>query len=613
MLTAADCNLNGTHDLCDIEAGTSEDLDYDGYPDECETPACQLEWIRASDAAANDRFGQYLDTDGASVVVGAPNDDGAAGADQGSAWVFARTGTHFQVEWKLLANDAAADDHLGSSIEVRGDWAVVGAPGNDASGSGAGAAYLFKRVGPGLWSQAAKFYGSNTNAADAFGSVLEWNDELLFVSATTKETPLGADRGAVYVFRWNGTAFNELAQIHAPDGLAGDRFGSELDYENGRLAVGAAFADTPSGVDSGAAYVFRQSGSAWTFEQKLPGRAAGSLAGRSLSLEDAWLAVGQPEDGFAGTYAGLVQVWHRDALTNVWSLDSDLRGPDTNDYDFFGYAVQYVGTRLLVGAPFRSWNPAHAAGEVYVFNRAGSAWLDTQRMRPEFPSDNLTYGYSVCHANGVLAIGASADDAFGPADTGSAYVYGTLGDDCNLNGRCDLCDIRDLSVPDTNGDGLSDACEYSQLCTCPPNLGPCGNHDASAGCANSSGAGALITPAGSTSVSSDDLVLTTSGLPVNKSSIMFMSGNFTAIPLPFSDGRRCVAAPLLRWPTTNSGASGSVAYGPGLAAQSATLFGPAGSILAGSTWGFQTWYRDPSGPCGLLTNISAAVKATFLP
>ena len=57
----------------------------------------------------------------------------------------------------------------------------------------------------------------------------------------------------------------------------------------------------------------------------------------------------------------------------------------------------------------------------------------------------------------------------------------------------------------------------------------------------------------------------------------------------------------------NSGAGGQITYGPGLVNYSVNNFPPVNWFVPGSTFGFQTWYRDPSGPCGQLTNISSAV------
>ena len=185
--------------------------------------------------------------------------------------------------------------------------------------------------------------------------------------------------------------------------------------------------------------------------------------------------------------------------------------------------------------------------------------------------------------------------------------------DCNGNGFEDAYDIA-TGTPDVNKNGIPDSCELiaTAYCFCPAPLGPCGNHDASAGCKNSTGVGGLLTPSGSSSVAMDNLVLTGSQLPLNKPAILLQGGS-TVAPTPFFDGRRCVGGPLFRHAPSNTGPAGIDAYGPGLAAYTVANFGPPGWIVPGGVWYFQYWHRDTAVPCGTHANLTNAVKVTFTP
>ena len=44
---------------------------------------------------------------------------------------------------KLLASDDAASDNFGTTVAISGNYAIVGAPGNDDGGSSSGSAYIF--------------------------------------------------------------------------------------------------------------------------------------------------------------------------------------------------------------------------------------------------------------------------------------------------------------------------------------------------------------------------------------------------------------------------------------------------------------------------------------
>jgi FG-GAP repeat len=71
-------------------------------------------------------------------------DDGAAGLDHGSAYVFVRSGGVWSQQQKLEASDAAAGDLLGASVAISGDTVVVGAFLHDgAAGPDQGSAYVF--------------------------------------------------------------------------------------------------------------------------------------------------------------------------------------------------------------------------------------------------------------------------------------------------------------------------------------------------------------------------------------------------------------------------------------------------------------------------------------
>ena len=139
---------------------------------------------------------------------------------------------------------------------------------------------------------------------------------------------------------------------------------------------------------------------------------------------------------------------------------------------------------------------------------------------------------------------------------------------------------------------------------------PCANNDPNAGCANSTGAGAYMAGVGTLSVAANDLVLTATQAPSAVNCIVFM-GNAAIAPLQLGDGLRCVGGNTVRFPLSVTGFLGTASYAnvPGL---SQTL-PPGFQITPGSTWHFQLWYRDPSGPCGNTFNASNAVSATFGP
>jgi len=187
--------------------------------------------------------------------------------------------------------------------------------------------------------------------------------------------------------------------------------------------------------------------------------------------------------------------------------------------------------------------------------------------------------------------------------------------DCNGNGIEDAVDVAFGSSADVNDNGIPDECEgdFLSFCLCRASVATCGNADPDAGCANSTGSGALMSASGTPSVSADDLVLTTTGLPFNSWGIGFMGPGYID-HLPFYDGLLCAGGPHFRYPIGFSGLTGTVVMGPGIVAYSHSHYPPNGQIQPGDIWGFQWWYRDPGpSPCGTDVNTSSAMRVTFHP
>ena len=208
----------------------------------------------------------------------------------------------------------------------------------------------------------------------------------------------------------------------------------------------------------------------------------------------------------------------------------------------------------------------------------------------------------------VLGMSTFRSDGMEGADTTAASLFDTEYHDCNGNGRDDSVDIAVGSSTDDNENGIPDECDPPvgiENCFC--SSAPCGNVDAGAGCANSTGSGAFLRGLGSNGTGTDDLLLIASGLPTNKLGIFYMGGG--TVQTSFGDGQRCVGSGgqgIVRFlPPLNSGPSGTLVQGGGL--------GATGGITAGETWHFQGWYRDPMGPCGSGFNLTNRLSVHFVP
>lgn len=199
-------------------------------------------------------------------------------------------------------------DRYGASMAVHGEWAVVGAPGDDVrQAADAGAAYILKRMG-GVWQVVQKLHAADAGTAVLeFGSAVAIHGEVLAVTAKsgTVVTP-----GAVSVYRRSGEvwALEQTLSLNANAvALSGDQ-----------LIVGL-----PKTGETGRVRFYEKVNTSWSQVQEIQGpvtAAEGLRFGYSLALNGSRLLVGAPGSEtlslatngqareFARTVSGWVQV-----------------------------------------------------------------------------------------------------------------------------------------------------------------------------------------------------------------------------------------------------------------------------------------------------------------
>ncbi len=314
------------------------------------------------------------------------------------------------------------------------------------------------------------------------------------------------------------------------------------------------------------------------------------------------------------------------------SLGLDNLGPGSDDVD----AIAVIESNAIPGFQrpnaFYGWEVGD--GDLVLFSvRRGSAVIGTPDSLlglPIVPGDVLMapigQGFLGTTPPGIFAtaesLGLEANRTNGTSDELDALdVMDGEEDpfkDCNFNGIEDSKDIADGSSPDDNINGIPDECEDPghKFCDCSSSTSaPCGNNAAAdAGCLNNTGLGGKLVGTGQSSIATDSLILTSSQLPINNFGLLFM-GDGTVGHTPIHNGLRCVDGTVqgfrrlaLRW----TGSGGTFTHGPGIL-DVATMAPHSLTILSGSTWYAQTWYRDHGSHCTATSNMTNGWQVTFTP
>ncbi len=211
----------------------------------------QVDKITASDGALSDRFGAVVSLWGDRALVARS----ASSSGQGAVYVFERSAGGKWTQSAKLAGDSAGGDRFGTSLSLRRDRALVGAPGDSLSGTASGSAILFERTGAGTWSRVAKLIGNDASAGDLFGEAVSLDGDRALVGAVSDEDQ-GEGTGSAYLFQRSSTGqWTQSAKLLDPSGAAADAFGEAVSLSGSRALVGAPF-DDDRGDDSGSATVF---------------------------------------------------------------------------------------------------------------------------------------------------------------------------------------------------------------------------------------------------------------------------------------------------------------------------------------------------------------------
>lgn len=231
--------------------------------------------------------------DGDTVLLASPFSAVGANLSQGYAAVYQRSGAAWGTSAGFLGDSSGKSyDLFGYSVSLSGTTAAIGAPGADAS---AGCVYIFARNGN-TWNLQQKLKASDASADNFFGAAVSIAGDRLvvgapFVSGLVVEgggsppvTP-----GKAYIFERSGTSWSERKKLTASDGSVGDRFGEAVSVAGGTVAIGAPLKDGYKG----AVYVFSGSGASWPLQQELV-PSLRSFFGNVLGLSGNRLVIGNP-------------------------------------------------------------------------------------------------------------------------------------------------------------------------------------------------------------------------------------------------------------------------------------------------------------------------------
>ena len=251
--------------------------------------------------------------------------------------------------------------------------------------------------------QQAELTAPDGVAGDDFGSAVALSGDTALVGADGHTVGGTTDQGAAYVFTLSGTTWSWQATLTASDGAAKDGFGSAVALDGDTAVIGASGKTIADHDLAGAAYVFVRSGATWTQQAEFTDPAARSYDafGGSVALQgDTALIAGWGTGDLdqEDQMTGMVYVFARTG--SLWTQQAALKDPDDSGEDEFGCSVALNGDTALIGADGND-----SLGAAYVYARSGSRWSLRQSLfEPNMTSNEATFGSDVAFSSDAAII-----------------------------------------------------------------------------------------------------------------------------------------------------------------------------------------------------------------
>ena len=376
--------------------------------------------LSPADPVKDQWFGWSVAVDDKHAIVGSPKAHDR-GANAGAVYPYVRRGNTWKPAEpvKIFPIRSGERDQFGSSVALRGDTTMIGAPGNEKA---TGAVFVFTyNPAAQKWQQQAKLTAQDKATGDQFGWSVAIDGDAAIIGARFDDDH-GKSSGSAYIFVWNGETWNQQAKLTADDGAASDNFGQFVSVSEDFAIVGAPKHAHAGLKQSGAAYIFGRNGETWTQQAKLTENDPGTKNqfGVSVSISGDVAIVGVPFNDGIATDTGAAYVFNRSG--DAWIQHTKLTAKDADEQDQFGNAVSIFHNIALIGAKFDD-ELGNDAGAAYSFLREGDTWIQKKKATIEGkdmqPDIRVHLGISVSIRSKYAIAGGEVADG----DIGAAYIY----------------------------------------------------------------------------------------------------------------------------------------------------------------------------------------------
>jgi len=312
-------------------------------------------------------------------------------------------------------------NNLGKSVDIDGDYAIVGEPGFD-NGSGVALVYYNNA---GTWEKIAILSAPVKNANDQFGSSVAIDGDIIVISVPffTNTNKL---EGIIYVYKkplsgWEDTNLpSATLRASTPETYANMGYNIAIDGNN-------IIASTRKLK----LYVYTKPTSGWADATETAVLTSTisitSSFGSSIDISADNIVVGDYQNYINGSRSGVAFIYSKPSSGWVDATEDATLLPTTGMVSaYFGISVKIENNIVVIGAP----GDDSRNGSAYIFEEPISGWSgtvnDIKKITLDSPDTNIFFAEEVSINNNYIVIVAQSKSKYYIYNKGANWTDATL-------------------------------------------------------------------------------------------------------------------------------------------------------------------------------------------
>ncbi len=460
---------------------------------------CISDQTYSRDGNGDENFGYAVAIAGNYAIVGAPNEEFDAASSNklskaGAVYFYRKNDSDkWELMQKLVAPDRKKEDYFGHTVDIYGDYAVIGAFRKDdpySSEKDVGAVYICQLGSDAKWEVIQEIFASDKAKNAQFGQSVSISGNNILVGAWKEKDDQNGHNsidtaGAAYIFT-NSFCFSGWSQSQksvSPERSKDDFFGESVSISDNTMLIGASYHDEGNLNEAGAVYAYTNTyWGNWSFINKLEpsDKSEKGHFGHSISISNDYALIGAYGDSKDNNGENPVKGAGSASLfkhfTNRgWEFSQKIVSENRAESDWFGWAVSLSNTNAFVSAPKKAVlnadnNLIPEAGAVSIFNNSGTGQLELIKMLSlQEPRKGDQWGFSLASTTGSLLVGSPYHDKIDESsdniisNSGAVFLLEPC-DDVTIFNEVSICDSDSIFL---QGDFQTEAGTYYDVYPLP--------------------------------------------------------------------------------------------------------------------------------------------------